>query len=398
VTANPCGLPAYPMPREDPLLPPPGYAALRHGPPRVVQFADGRKAWLVTRYRDIAAGLADPSLSSDSTAPGFPAVIPISPDSRALSFFRMDAPEHRRLRNMAAPYFTARALGRFRADVRELVYRLLENMRRGPKPCDLVEAFTDPLPTLVIGRMLGVPDADRAFFRANAKVVTAASGDRAAADDSYRELAGYLRRLIAEKERTPRDDVISKILEREAATGGLSRDDLVSMTLLLLLASHATANQIALSVLLLVDDPSQLTRLRNDPRALRAALNELLRFASIVQYDLIRVATEKINIGGADIGAGDGVIFALPSANHDEGVFAHPSTVDLERRDSARHLAFGSGAHTCVGAPLAYLEMETALLGLFDAFPALSIEMAPGEIPYRHEMLVYGVHELLVSW
>jgi cytochrome P450 len=391
-------IPLYPMPREDPLLPPPGYAALRQGPPRVVRLADGRRAWLVTRYRDVAAGLAEPSLSSDSTAPGFPAVIPISPDSRALSFFRMDPPEHRRLRGMVAPYFTARALGRFRADVRTVVERLLEGMRRGPKPCDLVGAFTDPLPTLVIGRMFGVPDTDQTFFRQHARVVTAAAGNRDTADGSYRELAGYLRHLIAEKERTPRDDVISKILEREVVTGRLSRDDLVSMSLLVLLASHATANQIALSVLLLADAPDRFTRLRNNPGALRNALTELLRFASIVQYDLIRVATKQISIGGADISPGDGVIFALPSANHDESVFANPGKIDLERRNSARHLAFGSGAHTCAGAALAFLEMEMALLGLFDAFPALRIEMAPGQIPYRHEMLIYGVHKLLVSW
>ncbi|BFV59199.1 cytochrome P450 [Kitasatospora sp. CMC57] len=388
----------YPLPRTDPLLPPPAYTELRNGPPKLVRVNGGRRAWLVTRYDDVRSAIADPRVSSDDMAPNFPALIPLPPSPRALSMFRMDNPDHATLRRMVIPEFTARATRAMQPDVERITNNLIDALAAGPKPADLMAAFADPLPTLVIARLLGVPYADHEVFQENGRIVTSPTATAEEAGAAFVTLTEFMSRLIDDKRKDPQDDLISRLCVKYLIPGAISHDDLLAMARLLLFAGHdTTANQIAISVLFLLENPAQLALLRANRSLIPSAVEELLRFASIKQHDFIRTAAEDMEIGGVPIPKGDGIIFALPSANHDETAFPDPGRLDITR-DAHQHLAFGHGVHKCVGAPLATLELETAIGALLDRFPELSLATGLDEVPFRDDMLLYGVHRLLVTW
>jgi cytochrome P450 len=170
------------------------------------------------------------------------------------------------------------------------------------------------------------------------------------------------------------------------------------MCSLLLFAGHETsANQISISVIYLLDNPKQLAEIRQDPALLRPALEELLRFASLKQHDLIRVVAEDMDFAGVRMLKGDGVITSQPSANHDPSVFPDPDRFDIHRKTTG-HLAFGHGAHACLGASLARVEVEVALERILRRLPNLALAANVDEIPFRHDMLIYGVHALPISW
>ncbi|BAJ28540.1 MULTISPECIES: cytochrome P450 [Kitasatospora] len=388
----------YPLPRTDPLLPPPAYAELRQGRPRPVRLAGGRRAWLVTRYQDVRSAIADRRVSSDDMAENFPALIPLPPTPRALSMFRLDNPDHATLRRMVIPEFTARATRALQPDVERITHRLLDDLAAGPKPADLVEGFADPLPTLVIARLLGVPYEDHEEFQTNGRVVTSPTATPEEAGAAFAGLTDFMSRLIDRKQADPQDDLISRLVVNHYNKGEISRDDLVAMARFLLFAGHdTTANQISMNILFLLRNPEQLAELRADRSLVPGAVEELMRYSSIKQHDFIRTAAEDMEIGGVAVPKGDGIIFALPAANHDPEVFPEPERLDL-RRDAHHHLAFGHGIHKCVGAPLATLELEVSLNAILDRFPDLRLAVDLTDVPFRDDMLLYGTHRLPVTW
>jgi cytochrome P450 len=165
-----------------------------------------------------------------------------------------------------------------------------------------------------------------------------------------------------------------------------------------LLAGHeTTANMIGLSTVALLRNPEQLHRLVTEPEVVPAAVEELLRYLTIVHLGLRRVAIEDIEIAGTTIKAGEGVIVPLQSANRDATAFDAPDRLDLGR-DARRHLAFGYGIHVCLGQPLARAELQIALPALFARFPKLRIAVPFEEIAFREATAVYGVSELPVTW
>jgi cytochrome P450 len=393
-------IPDFPMRRTCPWAPPPEYAALRQEPPRQVRLHDGSLAWLVTRHGDVRLALADPRLSTDSLAPGFPrrfrlvtATVP-----RRQSFWRMDPPEHTRLRRMIMPQFTARAVRAKRPAVERLIGELLDDLAGRPRPADLVEAFTLPLPCLVIGEIFGIPDRDQRFFTG---VTQAVLSQHARPEDVYAgflQMTEYLDALISAKEKDPADDLLSRLCTDYVATGQLTHDDVIAMARLMLVAGHeTTAKALALSVLALLRHPGQLAELRRDPGLLKPAVEELLRYWSIPEDNIVRAALEDLEIGGARIAKGDGVLLAIPSANHDERVFPDPDRLDIHR-DASQHITFGVGLHYCPGASLARLELELALPALFTRFPGLRLAVDFDDLTFRFPTLVYGVDELPVTW
>jgi cytochrome P450 len=387
----------YPMPRTDPLLPPPAYAELRNGPPVQVRLPNGKEAWLLTRHADIRTALADPRLSSDFLQPQFPALNPVPPVAGAFSFFRMDAPEHTRLRRMVTAEFTPRQVRGLRPAIEELADSLIDAMTAGPAPADLVDKLALPLPSLVIATKLGVPAEDHALFQRTSRVISSSDATVDQATAAFVELTGCIDRLADLKSTRPQDDLLSRLVAAEAQ-GELTRAELVTMVALILFAGHeTTANQIALSVTYLLRDPDQLAAIRADPSLLTGAVEELLRFASIKQHDLIRVAAADVEIAGIRIAAGQGVIAAMPSGNHDELAFPDPDRIDI-RRETRGHLAFGHGAHACLGAALARAEIEIALSRLFTRLPGLRMAAEVEDLPFRHSMLIYGMNSLPVTW
>ncbi|ACZ89769.1 cytochrome P450 [Streptosporangium roseum] len=401
VSGHPAETPEYPMTRAAgcPFDPPPALRAKQEeGPLTKVRLWDGSTPWLVTRYAEQRALLADPRVSADISRPGYPSSAPIG-GSSTISFILMDDPEHARLRRMVTAPFTIKRVEALRPAVQKIVDDLIDDMLAGPKPVDLVEAFALPVPSLVICELLGVPYTDHDFFQDNSKTIIkrdAAPEQRSAA---LGNLAGYLDNLLGEKLTDPGDDMLSRLAERIKA-GELSRQEAAQMGVLLLIAGHeTTANMIALGTLALLEHPEQLALLRDtdDGKVVVSAVEELLRYLHITHNGRRRVALEDIEIAGQLIRAGDGLIMANDIGNRDPAAFPDPDRLDI-RRDARHHVAFGFGVHQCLGQPLARLELQIVYSTLYRRLPTLRLATDLEQIPFKHDGSVYGVYELPVTW
>jgi cytochrome P450 len=312
----------------------------------------------------------------------------------------MDDPEHARLRRMVTPRFTIKRVEELRPAIQRIVDGLIDELLAGPKPADLVRAFALPVPSLVICELLGVPYADHDFFQANSRVIVHRDSSPEAAREASRRLRGYLDGLVAEKLANPGDDLLSRLAIDHVKAGELGPREAAAMGVLLLIAGHeTTANMIALGTLALLQHPEQLAALRDagDPKLVAAAVEELLRYLTIVHFGLRRVALADIEIGDRTIRAGDGVILATVAGNRDEQVFADPDRLDIHR-DARRHVAFGFGVHQCLGQPLARVELQVAYGTLYRRIPSLRLAVDLEQVPFKDDGLVYGVYELPVTW
>jgi cytochrome P450 len=205
--------------------------------------------------------------------------------------------------------------------------------------------------------------------------------------------------LIIQKEAEPGDDIISRLIDRYQQAGIYDRTMLMGLVALMVTGGHeTTANMITLSALALLEQPGQLELLKKDWSLMPGAVEEFLRYFSVAsEFTGYRGALEDIEIGGVVIRKGDGVIALASAANRDPEVFADPNQLDVER--SARHhTAFGFGPHACIGQNLARMELDIALVTLFTRLPGLALATPVDELPFKHEVGVYGVHELPVTW
>ncbi|MBC6456556.1 cytochrome P450 [Actinomadura sp. HBU206391] len=404
-TARPSDIPDYPMARATgcPFDPAPALRELQAEAPIVqVRTWDDATPWLVTRHAEQRALLADPRISADVTRPGYPHITAASRErrGRARAFISMDDPEHARLRRMVTAPFAIKRVEALRPAIQQIVDRLIDDMLAGPKPVDLVQAFALPVPSLVICELLGVPYADHDFFQRNTRVLVNRGVSPEAMRDAVDRLIDYLERLVGEKLARPADDLLSKLAVEQVRTGELTEHELAVMGMLLLVAGHeTTANMIALGTLALLEHPDQLAGLRetDDPELIAGAVEELLRYLSIVHSGRRRVALEDIEIGGRVIRAGDGVIVANEVANRDENVFSDPDRLDLNR-DARGHVAFGFGVHQCLGQPLARVELQVVYGTLYRRIPGLRLAVDRDQVPFKHDGLIYGVYELPVTW
>jgi cytochrome P450 len=399
-TTDQAETPVFPAARAAgcPFDPPPAIRALQEQAPLArVRLWDDSTPWLVTRYAEQRALLADPRVSSDISHPGYPSPVPMR--NGVISFILMDDPEHARLRRMVTAPFTIKRVEAMRPGVQKIVDDLIDDMLAGPTPVDLVQAFALPVPSLVICQLLGVPYADHDFFQDNSNILI----NRDAAPEKRTAAAGrlseYLDKLIAEKLDNPGEDLLSGLTARIKA-GELSRQDAAQMGVLMLIAGHeTTANMIALGTLALLEHPDQLALLResDDPKLVAGAVEELLRYLNITHNGRRRVALEDIGIAGQVIRAGEGIILANDIGNRDPDVFPDPDRLDVQR-DARRHVAFGFGVHQCLGQPLARMELQVVYSTLYRRIPTLSLAAELNELPFKHDGSVYGVYELPVTW
>ena len=397
-------IPAYPMPRAAgcPFDPPPTAQAMHaERPVAKVRMWDGSTPWLVTRYADARALLADPRASSRATLPGFPHPSAGFRDSapQRRSFISMDDPEHARIRRMVTAPFAIKRVEAMRPAIQKITDDLIDAMLAGPTPADLVHALALPLPSLVICALLGVPYKDHEFFQRNSSLMINrySSADEAVAANNA--LTDYLDDLIGVKLAEPADDMLSELATR-VDNGELTRREAASMGVLLLIAGHeTTANMIALGTAALLVHPDQLATLRetDDPKVVAKAVEELLRYLTIVHNGRSRVALEDIEIGGETIRAGDGIIVYTGTGNRDAELFPEPDRLDIGR-DARRHMAFGFGVHQCLGQPLARVELQVVYSTLYRRIPTLRLATGVDELPFKHDGLVYGVYELPVAW
>ncbi|MFE9356404.1 cytochrome P450 [Streptomyces olivaceoviridis] len=399
--------PDFPLDRAPgcPFDPPPHYAALRAQAPLVrVRIWDGQTPWLVTRYEDQRAVLADPRFSADPSKPGFPAptegfAAQGRQEVRALSM--QDDPEHARQRRMLIGRFTVKQIAVMTPRLEQIIDDLLDRMQAAGPPTDLVEAFALPMPSLVISELLGVPRRDHALFQRVAGTMISRESTVREFTAARDELAGFLGDLIRRKDADPGDDLLSSLVVTRLRTGELTPALLVETAITLLVAGHeTTTNQLALGTLVLLRNPDQLAVVRDsdDPARVASAVEELLRYLSITQNGLSRVATEDVEIAGRLIRAGEGVIVPNASGNRDAAVFRDPDRFDIDRPDVRGHLAFGYGVHQCLGQNLARKELQLAYPALLRRFPGLRTTLPDEDIRFKHDMIAYGVHELPVTW
>jgi cytochrome P450 len=380
-----------------PFAPPPAYdRALRERPIGQVSLWDGSPAWLVTRNDDVRAVLRDRRFSADPTRPGYPFLSPGYREltTRSQSFIRMDDPDHARLRGMLTADFTVKKLEAFRPRIQQVVDDVLDRMTTLPAPVDLVGEFALPVSSLVICLLLGVPYDDHAFFQQNTNTLLDSRSTTEQARHARGELMGFLERLAAEKELEPDGGIISRLV----AHGELTREEVARTGVVLLMAGHeTTANMTALSILALLRAPAQLARLRANTGLINGAVEELLRYLTIAQQGLTRVAIEPVELGGHTIAAGDGVVCMLSTGNRDEQVFGDSGELDIAR-DAGRHLAFGFGVHQCLGHVLARFELRIVLETILRRLPGLSLATSIDALRFKPDTVIYGVESLPVTW
>ncbi|MGQ0717674.1 MAG: cytochrome P450 [Pseudonocardiales bacterium] len=377
------------------------FAELRKNSPCAVRIpagaAEPRRAWLVTRYPDVRRALMDTRLSADETLPGAPVRIQLPPGQRPSSFLRMDDPEHARLRGMIATEFTARRVRTLRSAIQKLIDELLDDLATRPQPADLHDSFSRKLPTLVIARLLGVPDEDSPFFMEKTRV-TISQGNPKRSYAAFQEMSEYLGALAIRKQKDPQGDLMSRLAVNHLAKGDITLDEFVGIVRLVLVAGHeTTTNQIALSVLsILLDDDLRATVLLDDGALIPRYVEESMRYWSISKDAMVRLVIEDLELGGVVMKKGDAVVISIPAANHDESMFPDPDRIDIHR-DTGSHLQWGIGPHYCQGAPLARLEMELSLRTLFQRFPDLRLAVDAPDSLFRRGTVFHGLERLPVT-
>jgi cytochrome P450 len=359
--------------RDDPY---PVYAALRREAP-VARTADG--ALLLTRFDDCSAALRDAAIGhGDPAAAEHVAGLVDWRDHLSLRQFRtsmlsVDPPGHTRLRRLVSGAFTPRRVAALQPFIEALTDELLDAM---PAEGDFIAAFAFPLPIAVIGELLGVPRADQAQFQHLAREWTQVLDVTtprilARADQAAAEIRDYLRALADERRASPRDDLLSALLQ----SGGddpMTNDELLTMAALLFAAGFETATHLLGNGLVALHrNPDQLERWRRSPEPAAGAVEELLRYDSSVQIARRQVLRDTA-IAGVPMSAGQRLIVCLGAANRDPARFDDPDRLDLGRTDGGS-LSFGGGIHYCLGAPLARLEGQVAFPALIRRFPDLTI-------------------------
>ncbi|MFD0662094.1 cytochrome P450 [Thermocatellispora tengchongensis] len=386
--------------RRDGFDPVPELSALREGEGvRRVTTPLGLEAWLVTRFADVREVLGDSERFSNvlHRAVRVPGMEGYTEEElarlRAGNMLACDPPEHTRLRRMLTPEFTVRRMRALEPRVRRIVADHLDAMERGGPPADLVSAFALPVPSLVICELLGVPHTDRGDFQRRTSRMLDLSLSFQERTQAQRESREYMAGLVARAAADPGDDLLGMLVREHG--DDLSADELAGIGSLLLLAGHeTTANMLALGTLALLRHPVQMALLRKEPERIEAAVEELLRWLSIVHSGAFKVTTTDVEIAGVRIPE-EAVVCVLPAANRDPGLVPDPDRLDITR-GGLGHVAFGHGVHHCLGAPLARMELRIAFPALLERFPGLR---ETGRAPeFRSFHIVYGLNSLEVAW
>ncbi len=373
----------------------PFYARLRAEAPVCRTTLLNRQAWLVTRYDDVLLVLKDERFAKDWSPkmpwiPGF-----AKPFTR--SMLNLDPPDHTRLRTLVHKAFTPRLVERLRERIQSVSDDLL-NAAAPNGRMELVHGYALPLPLTIITELLGIPPQDRLRLHSwSRRIVAASTGiDFVRALPTMWLSKRYFHELFAQRRTQPHDDLVTALVQAEEAGDKLSEDELLAMVLLLLIAGYGTTvNLIASGTLALIQHPQQLDLLQQNPALAESAIEEFLRYTSPGEIATVRLAREEATIGSITIPRGELVLAVLGSANHDESQFPDPDTLDIAREPN-RHLAFGQGAHFCLGAPLARLEGQIAITTLFRRFPNLRLAGPPESLRWRKGLFFRGLEELPV--
>ncbi len=384
-------------PRGCPFDPPAALGTLRDEHPLArLTFPDGHEGWLATGHATIREIIADPRFSArqellHSPLPG-PAAMVVPPPAAPGMFIKMDGAEHARYRRLLTGKFTVRRMRLLTERVEQVTAEHLDAMERQGSPADLVTAFAQPIPALMICELLGVPYEDHEFFRRNVLPLNLPDASLAEQEAAMNALGEYLYKLVVAKRAEPADDILGELVTTE-----LTDEELTGIAFLLLGAGlDTTANMLGLGTFALLQHPDQLAVLREKPESMEGAVEELLRYLTIAHTG-VRTALEDVEIGGQLVKAGEAVAISAMAANRDPLKFPAPDRLDVGRK-TAGHAAFGHGVHQCLGQQLARVQLKVAFTGLLARFPGLRLAVPADEIPLRTDSDIYGVYALPVAW
>ena len=393
-TSQPLSWPPSHRDPHNPINPAPELARIRSEQPvfgvrRPLPTGGSLTMWLITKYADARELLSSRDTSnslgrSESAAaqPGF--------------LVSLDPPDHTRIRRMLTGQFSMRRLTAMRPYIEQITTKLLDQMEAGGPPVDLMQAFALPLPSLVICELLGVPFEDQADFQRRSDTMLDVSVTSKQQAQNTLEMNAYMQSLVNRHRQNPGDDILGMLIRDHADE--LTDEELVGIGNILLVAGHeTTANTIGLGTLLLLQHPDQFALICDNPEMITSAVEEILRYLTIVDTGTPRIILKDMIIGNQLIQAGDVAMVSLPSANRDVDFMADPDVFDVTRQPQA-HLTFGHGIHQCLGQQLARLEMSVALPALLQRFPTLSLAASVTELTFRGDGPVNGVRELPVTW
>ncbi|MET9498958.1 cytochrome P450 [Streptomyces sp. NPDC006552] len=379
--------------------PPAIFDALRKEQPlaRMV-YPDGHIGWIASGYEVARKVLSDPRFSHSTEIGHFPVthhgqVMPNHPRIPGM-FIHMDPPDHTRYRRLLTGEFTARRADRLAARARAVAAEQIAVMRDHGSPADLVADFAKPLSLRVLSELVGLPYSEAARYGHAPTLLHDPDTDPQEAVAAMGEATAFFTEIIELRRKAPQDDLISRL----AAQDDLSDEELRNIVTLLLFAGYETTESaLAVGVFALLHHSDQLAALRADPARLDAAIEELLRYLTVNQYDTYRTALEDIELNGETVRKGESVTVSLPAANRDPAKFACPATLDIGRETSG-HVAFGFGIHQCLGQNLARVELRAGFAALLSAFPGLGLAVDFDDVPLRLKGSVFAVKSLPVSW
>ncbi|WP_207400928.1 cytochrome P450 family protein [Actinomadura roseirufa] len=362
----------------------------------------GHHTWMITGYAQARAALADPLLSRNTRRFGY-----LFGDRRDIApallnnMLATDPPDHTRLRRLAAGAFTAAAVDQLRPRIQQITDDLLDAIApRGA--ADLINEFAIPLPVTVICELLGVPERDRPQLRRWSNDLF--TSDAAGRDKASHGIADHMTALVARRYHADHDtagkdgDLLDTLIAARQGNDRLSRQELVSLAVLLIIAGHeTTTNLIGNAVLALLLHPAQYAAAAADPDRLGPAIEEILRYDSPLGIATVRFTTQPVTYGPTTIPAEQIVMISLGAANRDPAQYPTAGALDLAR-DRPGHLAFGHGPHYCLGSALARAEAHAALAGLLRRLPRLRLGTTPEQLAWRPSRMMRGLRALPVRW
>jgi cytochrome P450 len=363
-----------------------------------VRTPAGDVAWLVTRYDEVKALLSDERLARSHPDPEHAARISGSALlGGPMGNYASEKADHTHMRRALTPSFSGKRMQMLRPRIDAIVADLLDRMERLPRPADLHEALSFPLPVLVICELLGVPYADRQRFRLWSEGA-ANLLDQQKASTALRDLGAYMHGLIEQKRRAPAEDVLSDLIAARDERAELSEREIISYAAALLFAGHeTTVTRIDFGTLLLCAHPQARQALRENTALTPGVVEEILRMAAPSSGGIPRYAHADVQIAGVTFRRGDAVLLALGAANYDDSAFPEPERFDEARRPNP-HLTFGYGPRFCLGASLARVELEAVFSVLFHRFPTLRLAVPLEQLQLRHDLLTGGLAALPVTW
>ena len=375
----------------------PYYTALRRDNP--VAWLEPLQCWAISRYDDVDFALRNPQIFSSANWLG-QSIGDLNPAPEVPWMIETDPPDHSRLRKLVSKGFTPRMVSRLEQRIRAIASELL-TAARGRPDTDFVRDFSGAFPVIVIAEMLGVEPTRRIDFKRWSDNIVRGTGrpaseaERAEVRATNAEMRAYFHQAIADRRKTPREDLLTALVQAEEERQTLTADEVLAMALLVLLAGNETTmNLLSNTVLALLAHPAQMARVRGDRALIPKLIEEMLRYDSPVQI-VFRRTTQAVELSGKVVPANGVVFILIGSANRDERKFPDPDRFDIDR-DASEHLAFGFGTHFCLGAQLARLEAKVGLEELFAACPPFAVDQQ--RVQRISSVLLRGIKHLPLSF